>query len=144
REIDPDHEGLVALAVQPSVVGRYTIDPKTGDVLESRAALDVERVWGGVLATTDTSTPEARARQRQLWYAGVGFDPDLVPREWFDLYGTSTDGVVAPADLPDEPVPGTLARIDLDSMAVEEVWRYPPGSFPSPPTFVPRTGAAGP
>lgn len=140
----PDLEGLIALAVQPSVIGRYVIDPKTGDVLEEATAVDVERAWGGVLATTDVSTPAARAHQRQLWYAGLGYDPEVVPRAWRDLYGSSDEGVVAPADLPAEPIPGSLARIDLDAMAVAEVWSYPAGSFPSPPTFVPRSGATGP
>lgn len=143
-EVDPGYEGLIAVAVQPSVIGCYSIDPKTGDVLEARTALDTDRVWGGILPTTDTHDPGARAHQRTLWYAGLGYDPELVPREWFDLYAGSTDGVVAPEDLPTTAVPGSLCRVDLDTMSVEEVWSYPDGAFPSPPTFVPRAGAAGP
>jgi all-trans-8'-apo-beta-carotenal 15,15'-oxygenase len=142
--IDPNYEGLVALALQPSVVGRYVISTVTGEVVESEVVVDEERLWGGVLPTTDTYRPEARARQRQLWYAGVGFDPDLVPEEWWGLYGDATDGVVAPADLPDHAIPGSLARVDLESMKVAEVFAYEAGSFPSPPTFVPRTGADDP
>ena len=144
QEIDPNHEGLIALALQPSVIGCYSIDPKTGDVHEAATVVDVDRVWGGILASTDVVHPDALGHQRQLWYAGIGFDPDLVPQAWWDLYGDSTDGVVAPADLPTEAVPGTLARIDLDTMSVAEVWSYPAGSFPSPPTFVPRAGATEP
>ena len=142
--IDPNYEGLIALALQPSVVGRYVVDPTTGEVVESEVAVDEERVWGGVLATTDTYRPEARAHQRQLWYGGVGFDPDLVPEEWWRLYGDAADGVVAPADLPHSAVPGSLARIDLESMKVAEVFSYEAGAFPSPPTFVPRARAADP
>lgn len=141
RPIDPDYEGLIALALQPSVIGRYLIDPATGEVVEADVAIDEERVWGGVLPTTDTSRPEARARQ--LWYAGVGFDPELVPEEWWRLYGSATDGVVAPDDLPTEPIPGSLARFDLEAMKVAEVWSYEDGAFPSPPTFVPRIGDDG-
>jgi len=144
RMIDPNYEGLITLAVQPSVVGRYVIDPSTGEVTEHDLAADEERVWGGVLATTDTYSPAARRRQRQLWYAGVGFDPDLVPQSWWDLYGDATDGVVAPGDLPTAPVPATLARFDLESMKVAEVHAYAGGAFPSPPTFVPRRGATDP
>jgi len=142
--IDRDYEGLIALAVQPSVIGRYVIDLETGAVLDAETAMDVERVWGGILATTDTYSPAARARQRQLWYAGVGFDPDLIPEEWWQLYGSATDGVVAPGDLPDHAIPGSLARFDLESMKVAEVWSYDPGTFPSPPTYVPRVGAEDP
>lgn len=142
--IDPNYEGLITLGVQPSVIGRYVIDPVTGEVLEGETAIDEERVWGGVLPTTDTYRPEARAHQRQLWYAGAGFDPDLVAEEWWRLYGDATDGVVAPNDLPELPVAGSLARIDLESMKVAEVFLYEDGAFPSPPTFVPRAGASDP
>ena len=142
--IEQDYEGMVALAVQPSVVGRYVIDPVSGEVVDAEVASDDERVWGGILPTTDTSTPAARDHQRQLWYGGAGFDPDLIPEEWWRLYGTATDGVVAPADLPDEAIPGSLSRFDLESMKVAEVWSYADGAFPSPPTFVPRVGATDP
>ena len=142
--VDPGYEGLVALGVQPSIVGRYLIDPASGEVLEAETARDESLVWGGVLATGDTARPGARAHQRQLWYAGIGFDPDLVPQAWWDLYGDATDGAVAPGDLPDAVVPGSLARFDLDAMEVAEVWSYPEGAFPSPPTFVPRAGSEDP
>lgn len=142
--IDPNYEGLVPLAVQPSVIGRYLVDPEAGVVVEGDLAMDVDTVWGGVLATSDTYSPAARRHQRQLWYAGVGYDPELIPSEWWDLYGDATDGVVAPTDLPAEPVPATLARFDLESMKVAESWAYEDGAFPSPPTFVPRRGATDP
>lgn len=142
--IDPNYEGLIALATQPSVVGRYVIDATTGAVLDAETAIDEQRVWGGVLPTTDTYRPEARAHQRQLWYAGAGYDPDLISEDWWRLYGDATDGVVAPSDLPAHAIPGSLSRIDLESMKVAEVFSYENGAFPSPPTFVPRAGATDP
>lgn len=142
--IDPNYEGLIALGLQPSVVGRYLIDPVTGAVDAADVAVDADRVWGGVLATSDIYRPAARDHQRQLWYAGAGFDPDLVPEDWWRLYHDATDGVVAPDDLPATAVPGSLARIDLEAMKVAEVWSYEDGAFPSPPTFVPRAGADDP
>ena len=129
------------MALQPSTFGWYLIDPVTGTVDDAELAVDAERAWGGVLATTDTYRPEARAHQRQLWCAGIGFDPDLVPEDWWRLYGAATDGVVAPSDLPVAAMPGTLTRVDLEAMKVSEVWAYDDGAFPSPPTFVPRSGA---
>ncbi len=137
-------EGLIAIAVQPSVIGRYVIDATTGEVLEGDLAVDVERVWGGVLPAVDDYSTAARARHRNLWYVGAGYDPELVPDEWWRLYGDATDGIVAPTELPADPLPGTLCRVDLESAKVAEVWSYPDGSFPSPPTFVPRVGAEDP
>lgn len=142
--IDPNYEGLVALAVQPSVIGRYVVDTTSGEVVEADTAVDVDRAWGGILATGDAYSAQARRRQRAIWYAGLGFDPGIVPQEWWDLYGEATDGIVAPSDLPTEPIGGSLSRIDLESMKVAEVFGYEDGAFPSPPTFVPRTGATDP
>jgi carotenoid cleavage dioxygenase-like enzyme len=136
--------GLVALAVQPSVVGRYVIDAATGEVLDGELAMDVERMWGGILPAVDDSTPAARARHRTLWYVGAGYDPELVPDEWRRLYAGATDAIVAPEDLPDHAIAGSVARVDLESMKVAEVWSYEDGAFPSPPTFVPRVGAEDP
>lgn len=142
--VDPNYEGFIVPAVQPSVVGRYLVDPTAGEVVESELAVDADRAWGGILATTDTYSDAARRRQRQLWYANVGYDPDLVPESWWALYGDADDGLVAPGDLPDAPIPGSLARIDLDTMKVADLYTYAGGAFPSPPTFVPRRGATEP
>ena len=142
--VHPDHQGLIALAVQPTVVAAYLIDPVDGRVVRSETIADETRVWGGVLATSDRHRVEARRHQRQLWFAGMGFDPELVTEEWWRLYGEAEDGVVAPRSLPTHAMPGTLSRFDLESMKVAEVWEYPAGEFPSPPTFVPRVGSDEP
>lgn len=142
--IPGDYEGLVTLAVQPGAVGRYRIDPASGEVVESALAWD-DRFWGPVLATRDRSTPAARACGRQLWFAGIGFDPELVPEEWWRLYGDADlNCLVHPKDLPTEPVPASLVRFDLQAMAIVERWSYADGAFASPPQFVPRRGATGP
>jgi carotenoid cleavage dioxygenase-like enzyme len=144
RLMAADYEGLVALAVQPSVIGRYLIDPVTGRVVETDLVSDDDAFWGGILTTSDTHRAAARSHQRQLWYAGCGFDPDLVPEPWWQLYGDADDGLVPPSELPATARPGALARIDLEAMKVAELWTYPDGAFPSPPTFVPRAGSDRP
>ena len=142
--VPADYEGLVALGVQPGVVGRYRIDPATGTVVDADVVWD-ERFWGGILATRDRSNPAARSRSRHLWYAGLGFDPELVSEEWWRLYGEAgLTCVVPPAELPVAARPGALAHFDLESMKVAEVFHYEDGAFPSPPQFVPRRGATGP
>jgi all-trans-8'-apo-beta-carotenal 15,15'-oxygenase len=138
------YHGMVPLSVQPGVVGRYRIDTATGEVLDADVASD-DRFWGGVLATRDDSTSEARSRRTRLWYAGTGYDPDLVTRQWWDLYVSSGNtAVVGFDDLPVSARPGALASFDLDTMKVDAVYEFASGAFPSPPTFVPRTGSDRP
>lgn len=141
ERIDGEYEGMIATAVQPGAVGRYVIDDTTGEVLDGDVAWD-DRFWGAVLATKDESTPEARAHVRELWYAGCGFDPDLVPEDWWRLYhdAPADASLVPPDELPSSFRPGALAHFDLESMKVTDVYEFDDGAFPSPPTFVPRTG----
>ncbi|MEZ5145491.1 MAG: carotenoid oxygenase family protein, partial [Acidimicrobiales bacterium] len=117
------------------------VDDTTGEVLDGDVVWD-DRFWGAVLATKDESTAEARAHVRELWYAGCGCDPDLVPEAWWQLYhDAADDDVLVPVrDLPETARPGALAHFDLESMKVTDVYDFADGSFPSPPTFVPRTG----
>lgn len=142
--IDANYEGLVTIAVQPGCVGRYVVDGETGDVLDQDLAWD-ERFWGAVLATKDESTPRARARQGDLWYTSMGFDPAIVPETWWRLYADADlHRIVDPHDLPDHALPAGLARFDREAMKVAEVFEFEPGAFPHPPTFVPRRGATDP
>jgi carotenoid cleavage dioxygenase-like enzyme len=145
-----DYQGLVPLGVQPGVVGRYRIAAASGEVLDAEVAWD-DRFWGAILATRDESTEAARERIDDLWYVGCGFDADLLPADWWRLYGDGTlpDGsprhcLVPPDQLPEEGRPGAIAHFDLRSMKVDEVWTFEGGAFPSPPTFVPRTEQSGP
>lgn len=141
--IPADYEGLVTLGVQPGAVGRYRIDAATGEVLDAEVAWD-DRFWGQLIATRDRTTPEARSRSRQLWFAGSGYDPDLISEEWWKLYGSGDlAALVPPAELPSGPVPAALTRFDLEAMKLTEIWTYQHGAFPSPPQFVPRRVAPG-
>ena len=142
--IPDDYEGLIALGLQPGVVGRYRIDPDSGEVVESKLAWD-DRFWGPVLATRDRSTPAARSRGRNLWFSGTGFDPELIPEEWWRLYGDADlNCLVHPKDLPTEAIPGSMVRFDLEAMEIVDRWTYADGAFASPPQFVPRQGATDP
>jgi len=142
--IDPNFEGMVTIAVNPACLGRYEIIADTGEVVDAEQAWD-ERFWGGVLATMDETHPAARSHRGNLWYASLGFDPELVPETWWRLYADAgLHSIVDPHDLPTEPVPAALARFDRESMKVAELFQFPVGTFASPPTFVPRRGATDP
>lgn len=128
--IDGNYEGLITLSVQPGCVGRYVIDGETG-VIASQEIAD-ERFWGAVLATKDESSARARARQGQLWYSSIGYDPAIVPETWWKLYADAgLNHLVDPHDLPTEPIPAALARFDRESMKVAELYGFENGAFPT-------------
>lgn len=138
-----EYQGLISLGVQPGCVGTYEIDAATGEVLSADKVWD-DRFWGGVLTAHDNSSARSREHVRDVWFAGAGFDPELIPESWWRLYADAgLDCIVEPRDLPADPRPGALAHFDLEAHKVDAVWTYEDGAFPSPPTFVPRAGAEG-
>ena len=142
--IDGNYEGLVTLSVQPGCVGKYLIDAATGTITAREIAWD-ERFWGAVLATKDESSSRARARQGQLWYSSIGYDPAIVPETWWRLYADAgLHHLVDPHEIPTSPIPAALARFDRESMKVAELFGFEHGAFPHPPTFVPRRGRVDP
>ncbi|MEZ5350665.1 MAG: carotenoid oxygenase family protein [Microthrixaceae bacterium] len=142
--VSRDHEGLISLAQQPGCMGTYEIVAATGEVRSADTIWD-DRFWGGVLSTYDHTDSAARDQVTQAWFAGTGFDPALVSQDWWDMYAHSDHQRMVPTDeLPPEGRPGALASFDLASRKVSGVFEYEPGSFPSPPTFVPRRDRSGP
>ena len=130
--------------VCPCCATKLIVDTASGEILDDDLATD-DRFWGGILATRNLWTDEGRLAGRALWYAGLGFDPGVIPSTWWDLYGDGAlEHLVAPEDLPTEPVAASLSRFDLESMKVTDVFSFPSGAFASPPTFVPRRGGSGP
>jgi all-trans-8'-apo-beta-carotenal 15,15'-oxygenase len=143
RRIGPDYEGLIPAGNQPSGIGRYVIDVAAGELLDSRVAVDVERFWGGALFTQNHATQASRAHPGNLWISGVGHDPELVSERWWQTYSEQHENVfVAARDFPRSAIPGALARFDLAETQLAELYAYPDGAFPHPPTFVPRRGCS--
>lgn len=139
--IDGAYEGLPEIGNQPSGIGRYRIDVASGKVVAAKVAADPERFWGGALFTQNHFLEASRARPENLWVTGVGHDPALVTERWWRTYAEVHERVfVAARDFPGHAKPGALARFDLREPRLAELHAYPDGSFPHPPTFVPRRG----
>jgi hypothetical protein len=135
------YEGLIPAGNQPSGIGRYVIDVDAGKLVDSRIAVDVERFWGGALFTQNSYTKASQEHPGNLWVSGVGHDPELVSERWWQTYSEQHENVfVSPRDFPKRPIPGALARFDLAETRLAELYAYPDGAFPHPPTFVPREG----
>lgn len=140
RPMHPDYDGLPFLGLQPTIVGKYVIDASTGAILDSQRLFDAERFWGGVLTTQNLELESSRRRARNLFYGAIGYDPELIPETAYRLYHDFAHAVVPMDRLPQTYQPGSLTRIDLESMRIADSHTYGDGTFPHPPTFVPREG----
>jgi len=139
----PDYEGLFPLALQPSGIGRYVIDAESGQLLDGKVSVDTERFWGGTLFTHNIYASDSQNHVQNLWYTSTGFEPELVSERWWQIYSEQHENVfVAPRDFPRHVIPGALARFETRSMEWSDLYAYDTGTFPHPPTFVPRVGAS--
>jgi all-trans-8'-apo-beta-carotenal 15,15'-oxygenase len=138
---DPNYDGFVPMGLQPSTFSRIRVNARTGELLDRRLAVEPEHCWGGILYAHNRELPSSRAHTRNVFYAGAGWDPDLVPETLWRLGRHTTHAVVPMDRLPDRYLPGTLARIDAESMKFVDVATFGDGVIPHPPTFVPRTNA---
>lgn len=143
KVMDRNFEGMPGLGFQPSAIGRYRIAAETGELLEKKLAVDKDNFWGGVLWTQNLYTADSQNRAQNLYYGAMGFDPELITETEWRLYRDSPSNIVPSEELPRQYVPGALARIDLEKMKYVDIYRYDSGTFPHPPTFVPRKNCKG-
>lgn len=141
RHFDAAYEGMINFGLQPSPVGRYRVSGKTGELLDSKLAIDAEGFWSGVLWSNDFYNKSAQDHPQNLFFGSIGCDPELISESAWRLYKDYADPIVPMDELPEQVVPGTMSRIDLESMEFDDQWKYPEGSFPHPPTYVPRKNA---
>lgn len=134
---------LVGLPTAPSdlaIQGRYTIDPTTGEVVDS-VVLQDERLWGLTLWSRDERDP-ARPLGDSLWVT-LGFDPNALTTRITEAYADHPHRVVPLTELPTTAIAPRLLRIDQSgSMTITDDATLPLGWLPMSPTFVPRRGGS--
>lgn len=138
-QVDPAYVGLLVQPADRSVVGRYRIDPETGEVLESVLFSDPES-WALMLYTQDERFEDDRFGS--LYWGTFGFDESLLTQRFMDAYGQHPDRQVAITDFPGEKQPSQLIRLDVDEMTVKDRFVMPLGYLGLSPTFLPRAGGA--
>jgi len=136
-EVDPAYVGLLVQPADRSVVGRYRIDPETGEVLESALFSDPDS-WAFTLYTQDKRYEEGRFGS--LYWATFGFDPDLLTERFMEAYSQHPDRQVAIQDFPGEKLPSQIVRLDVDALEIKDRFVMPLGYLNLSPTFVPRIG----
>lgn len=137
KPVSKDSLGMLVAPADLGVLGRYEIDLRTGTVDESKTRKLVDpQLWGVTLWTQDTRSAP-RGLGTAFWIS-MGFVPELLTERIVSMYEGHPHRVVPIAELPKEPLPAKLMRIDHDGMKVDDTFTFPVGSVPFSPTFVPR------
>ena len=137
---EPVDSAYVGLLVQPadrSVVGRYTVNAQTGEVLTAERFTDPDS-WAFVLYSQDTRAPKDGFGQ--FYWGTFGFDPELLTERFLTAYAGHPERQVALQNLPREKLPSQIVRFDADAFEVADRFVLPLGYIGLSPTFLPREG----
>lgn len=139
---EPVRTELLGLPGAPTDLGalaRVVVDRDSGGVVDSVVTFD-ERLWGGP-ALAAVPGPDLPDRHRFLWWASVGFAPELRLARLEELYADHPYREVPLAELPGGSMPGTLVRVEADTAEIVDSYDFPTGRVALSPTFVPRPGS---
>ena len=135
QPINPDYSGLLVQPADRSVVGKYSIQASTGEVL-SRELFSDEDSWAFVLYSQDLR--DFGDRFGNFYWGTFGYDPELLTQRYVDAYRSHPERQVALQDLPTNKIPSQLVRFDADAFEVADRFTMPLGYIGLSPTFVPR------
>lgn len=144
RPVDPGVVGMFTI-LDAGALGRYRILVDRGEVLERAVLSDPATLWGQALFSRDPR-PERLGRCGDLFMSYQGFDPAWVTERMVALYGAQEHRQVPVSQLPREPVPACLTRIDTGAPGgpVEhDRYTFAPGLVGGSPTYVPAAEGPG-
>ena len=147
---DTAYPGIVGMATgstDVNLLARYVIDAEQGAVIESKFADDPNKDLTWMLALNAVCQPDGVTppdRIKNIFWNGWGSHGDLLPE-----YIQKLNHPAKHRNLPvDEAVkvaalglPGTLLRLDTETMTIEDQYVFPAGRFGNSVQFIPRPGA---
>ncbi len=137
QPVNPDDVGMLVANADLVFSGRYEIDLRTGKTDDSRTKKLIDpRLW-----TTSLWTSDVRKNAKGFgssFVVAMGFAPELLTERIVSMYADHPSRIVPVSELPKDPLPAQLLRVDHDAMSIEDAFAFPIGSLPFSPTFVPR------
>lgn len=140
----------VMIGAHPSPVDQnrvveWTIDPRTGAVVRRRICPPSDTTWGVALGASrhtgvEDCTPDETG---DLYFYSSGLHPHTVTSwAWRQYVDDAEDRIVSEEDVRARAaaggVPGSVWRLDRESMTVGDSWTAPPGGVLCSPQFVAR------
>ncbi len=135
-------QGMISSEVDNSRIGRWVVDARSGAVLSS-SLVSSQDTWGIALYAGEQLPCWGAPLERieQVYWFTSGLWPELMSDFIWNLYADIPDREVElssiDAMLKQGGVPSALLRVDTDPLAIVDVFRFPSGTTPSSPQFVP-------
>ncbi len=137
--------GMTVSTTDLNALGRYQLNPETGDIESESLQMDPRYTWAPAIYTS-SSTLNLPERYDTLFWNCWGCWPELLTQFMVDLYGhykyreLDLETVLNYAE---QRVPPNLCRLDVETMQISDTYSFPPGHFGTSPQFIPRQGGSG-
>ena len=140
KPVNPAYHGLFTYPTDRSVLGHYTIEASTGEVVDTKLRSD-ENTWGLGLWTGDYRNRSTTKMGRGFWM-NIGHMPELITNRVAELYRDHPFREVPLDDLSPDVIAPRVMCMDHDTLEILDYYELENGYLPMSPTFVPKTGGA--
>jgi carotenoid cleavage dioxygenase-like enzyme len=141
--------GMITNALDISRMGRYRVNPDTGEVLSSQIISDAECTWGiGYYAYRNWSTTTIPQHLDNIYWTSLGLWKELISDSVLQLYKNYKYRAVPVEELlrlADTGIPAHLYRIHTsdESLNVSDRYAFPDGYMVNSAQFIPRGDEQG-
>ncbi|AFY95833.1 carotenoid oxygenase family protein [Chamaesiphon minutus] len=142
-----EFRGFQPSPVDLNSVARYTIDAKTGAVLQAQFLSDIGdnpskcNTWSVSVNThrnlNRDSQLETGEKITSLYWMGWGFTWETIPKRIYRAYRDRDNRVISIEGLPQSDLPATLLRLDTERMEIADSFEFPIGYLARSPQFIP-------
>jgi hypothetical protein len=139
--------GMQPAPVDLNSVARYTIDGKTGAVLEADFLSDAgdnptkRNTWSLSVNTHRNLNRDSEAEKgdkiTSLYWMGWGFSWEVIPKRIYRAYRDRDNRVIPIEGLPKTDMPISLFRLDTEKMEIVDSFEFPIGYLARSPQFIP-------
>jgi hypothetical protein len=139
--------GMQPSPVDLNSVARYTIDAKTGAVLEAHFFSDAgdnptkRNTWSLSVNThrnlSRDSELETEEKITSLYWMGWGFSWETIPKRIYRAYQDRENHVIPIEGIPKTDMPISLFRLDTEQTKIIDSFEFPIGYLARSPQFVP-------
>ncbi|MDJ0797770.1 MAG: carotenoid oxygenase family protein [Calothrix sp. MO_167.B12] len=144
-----DLKGMIVGSTDLGFLGRYIIDARTGELLDTKLVSDSNKNTWSLSVYTHREICRERETEREtkvknIYWVSWGFSWELIPERIYEAYTKNEYRTISSENLPKSDQPATLLRLDTESMQIVDSFAFPHGYFACSPQFIPTSSQVPP
>jgi hypothetical protein len=145
KPLREDLQGINVGTMDLGSLGKYEINPRTGDVNElgDKVKDGDKNTWSLSVYThrelCRDRLGESRETVKNIFWMSWGFSWEIIPKRIYEAYKSGKNRTLPVGELPSEDKPMALIRLDIERMEIVDSFEFPLGYFVRSPQFVPSS-----